>query len=127
MATTANRSLWLIQLTMAIALSALVVLFVEGWLTPRQFGIGGLIVLVATCVAFTTAFVQRRTTSPSAWPTPHGSRRAKYLKVTAIVLYWALALWLTRDGPIAAKLVGSFMLMLFLIATIIRPTRDDRM
>jgi hypothetical protein len=126
MATNANRSLWLIQLTMAIALSALVVLFVEGWLTPRQFGIGGLIVLVATCVAFTTAFVRRRTTSPSAWPTPHGSRRAKYLKITAIVLYWGLALWLTREGPIVAKLVGSFMLMLFLIATIIRPARGDR-
>jgi hypothetical protein len=63
---------------------------------------------------------------PSGWPRPHGSRRAKYLKVTAIVLYWVLALWLTREGPIVAKLVGSFILMLFLIATIIRPVRDDR-
>jgi hypothetical protein len=57
---------------------------------------------------------------------PHGSRPAKYLKIAAILLYWIAALWLARDGPVSAKLVGSFMLMLFLIATIIRPARSDR-
>lgn len=126
MATSANRSLWLIPLTMAIALAALVYLAVKGWLTPWQFGIGGLIVLVAASVAFTTAFVRRGATNRWAQPKPHSSRRAKYLKITAILLYWVWALWFTRDGPIMAKLVGSFVLMLFLIATITRPTRDDR-
>jgi hypothetical protein len=111
---------------MAIALAALVYLAVKGRLTPQQFGIGGLAILAGACAALTTAFVRRRTTSPSGWPTPHGSRRAKYLKITAILLYWVWALWFTRDGPIMAKLVGSFVLMLFLIATITRPTRDDR-
>jgi hypothetical protein len=121
----AHRALWIVQLVTAVALAALVYLSVKGWLTPRQFGIGGLIVLVATCVALTTAFVRRRTTSPRNWPKPHGSRRAKYLKIAAILLYWIAALWLAREGPVSAKLVGSFMLMLFLIATIVRPTRDD--
>jgi hypothetical protein len=99
---------------------------IVGLLTPRQLGIDGLAILAGACAAFTTAFVRRRTTSPSGWPTPHGSRRAKYLKITATVLYWVLALWVTKEGPIVAKLVGSFMLLLFLIATIARPARDDR-
>jgi len=113
-----------ISVVTMIAIAVLVFFVFTGSLAPRSFAIGCVIVMISS--TFTWTFLLRRTAGdPEALratsnETVKITNKSKHVQVTLLLVLLVVSFWLTRGGPWVPRLIGAFMLVLFLIGTILR-------
>ena len=99
----------------------LTALFVEGILTPRGFGIAGLLVIFGFA-AIWYLMIRASARSNDAGGSPRESTnktgRGLYFRVAVILALLIFSAWETRGGPWLPRLVGASILILFLIGTV---------
>jgi hypothetical protein len=107
-----------IYVVATIAILALVALALTNAISGRFFAIACISIAFALAIVLTLVLRRDVPLNRGRSATSDESikaKRAKYVRASGIVVFWMVALWLTRDGPVMAQVVGSFMLLLFLI------------
>jgi hypothetical protein len=112
-----NISLQLAVLVTATVLGLLTALFIGGILTPHSFGIAGLAAMVICGSAWYCALKPFSPSDAGIFQRQSTTSRGKgfYLRVAAILIVVAFAVWATRGGPGLPRLIGASMLLLFCI------------
>ena len=120
-----NLRTWIaVPVVIAGALGLLTALLIEGRLNQQTFAIGCVIVMVLAVVIW-TALLKRSNQfagSPdgAGSSSPPNASRKKGLQVALLLLFLALAFWMTRGGPWIPRLIGASMLVLFIMGTALR-------
>jgi cobalamin synthase len=120
-----NMSTWFgVPVVTVGALGLLTALLIEGRLNQQTFAIGCVIVMVLAVVIWTVLL--KRSNQPAGSSdgagssSPPNASKKKGLQVALLLLFLALAFWMTRGGPWIPRLVGASMLVLFITGTVLR-------
>ena len=100
------------------ALGLLTALLIEGRLNQQTFAIACVIVMVLAVVIWTVLL--KRSNQPAGSSSPPNASKKKGLQVALLLLFLALAFWMTRGGPWIPRLIGASVLVLFITGTVLR-------
>jgi hypothetical protein len=106
----------------AVIVSALAVLLVGGFLTPRGFGVAVVVVMtVGAFVLYVSLKSLARQQGSDTSPSQSAKKPAKglYFRVAIILGLFVVSAFATRGGPLLPRLIGAGVLILFLLGTII--------
>ncbi|MDP9050998.1 MAG: hypothetical protein M3O31_09830 [Acidobacteriota bacterium] len=115
-----------VPVIIAGALGLLTALLIEGRLKQHSFAIGCVIVMVLAVVIWTVLWKRPNQPAGSSdgvgtFGPPNASKK-KGLQVALLLLFLALAFWMTRGGPWIPRLIGASMLVLFTTGVALRKT-----
>jgi hypothetical protein len=103
-------------------LGILTALFAGGMLTPRGFGVAGLLAMFVSGVIWylrIKAEAQSIATEESSLKQSRRiSARALYVRVAVILALLVFSAWETRGGPWLPRLIGASILLIFLVGTV---------
>jgi hypothetical protein len=109
-----NANLRLAMIVTAAVTAVITALSIGGILTPRGFGVAGLVAMVVCGLAF-YVFAIRPLSRQSANVVQRKSTRMSgkglFFRVAALPIWLAFATWATRGGP----WIGASMMVLFFI------------
>lgn len=108
-------------LTTLTILGTLIALFAGGILTPRGFGVAGILTMFICgaiwyfAVSSLDRSVERRVGRKES---ERLGSRGLYFRVAVILALLVFSAWETKGGPLLPRLIGGSVLVLFLIGTI---------
>lgn len=108
-----------------VSLSLLTLLEVEGLLTPKRFAVSCVIVMISAGIIWSVCLTKRLNgTSPETSSIDAGqvNNKKKQIQIAMVLIFLVLATWMTRGGPWLPRLVGAFMLLLFMTGIVLRKT-----
>ena len=111
-----------------LAVALFVFFFVKGTISPRAFAFGCAGVMVVGIITLSILLKHPLTLAEAsaAIPQPRAqmSKRRKRVVVVLVLVWLGFALWLTRGGPWAPRLVGASVVLLYLIGTLAHKTKQ---
>lgn len=106
------------------ALLSLLVLEIQGHLTPQRFAASCALVMISAVVLWSILLPRTGPLAETSTKPPSVDNRKlnkkKRLQIILVLLWLITATWITRGGPWLPRLVGAAMLLLFATGIILR-------
>jgi hypothetical protein len=115
-----NLSLQIAAALTAAVFAVLAALLTERMLTPRGFGIAGLVTTALCGYVWNRALKSYVSTNAGVSQPQSLTWRGRkfYLRLAPFLIVLAFAIWATRGGPWLPRLIGMIMLLLFCVGAL---------